>query len=256
MEVVWQCEIDPYAQRVLAKHWPSVRRWEDVRTFPPAGDWSCDLVCGGFPCQDISNAGRRAGIDGERSGLWGEFARVLRVVRPRYALVENSAALLNRGMGRVLSDLAECGYDAEWDCLPAAAFGALHIRNRVFLLAYPNGQRLFEWRYRTVGREQCSEGAEEAARLAAWRGDPDGCELTPDVYNAMRRRYGSPEEAVFAGRGSIELSDWWSCEPAVGRVAYGVPSRVDRVRCLGNAVVPQVVEWIGRRILAVHNGRP
>ena len=242
MLCAWQVEIDDYCRRVLAEHWPNVRRHDDVRTFPPTApeEWRCDLIAGGFPCQDISNAGRRAGIDGERSGLWREFIRVLSVVRPRFALVENSAALLGRGMDRVLRDLAECGYDAEWDCLPAAAFGAVHIRNRLFLLAYDHSQQPAQRRHRPLGWQQCAEGVAETDCRAP---GPD------DVHNALRRRYGASEETVFAGRGGIELSDWWTCEPSMGRVVHGVPARVDRIRGLGNAVVPQVAEWIGRRIV-------
>src|SRR5687767_562507 len=91
MRCEWQVEIDPYCRRVLAKHWPDVRRWDDVRTFPPDGDWGVDVICGGFPCQDISAAGKQAGIEGERSGLWGEYERIIRVLRPRIVVVENVA---------------------------------------------------------------------------------------------------------------------------------------------------------------------
>src|SRR6187551_321237 len=131
MRCAWQVEIDPYCRRVLAKHWPDVRRHDDVRTFPPtdAGEWRVDVICGGFPCQDISNAGKRAGIDGERSGLWAEYARIVRALRPSIVVVENVAALLNRGIERVLGDLAACGFDAEWEVLPAAAAGAPHFRS-------------------------------------------------------------------------------------------------------------------------------
>ena len=257
MRCVWQVENDPYAIRVLEKHWPAVRRWPDVRTFPPTQDWNAfctwpyaDLICGGFPCQDISNAGRRVGIHGERSGLWRDFARIVGVVRPRFVLVENSAALLGRGIGDVLADLARFGYDAEWDCLPCAAFGALHIRNRVFLLAYPNERFQTIGRHREVGREQREESVEKAAgktaRGFAWN----------NVHDSYRRRRGTPQETVFAGRGGIELSDWWASEPGVGRVVDGLSAGLDatrrnRCRCLGNAVVPQVAEWLGRRILEI-----
>jgi DNA (cytosine-5)-methyltransferase 1 len=136
-ETVWQVEIDDYARRVLAKHWPNVRRWDDVRTFPPepAEEWRCDVICGGFPCQDISDAGSKLGLSGKRSGLWREFARIIRVLRPLYVVVENVAALLDRGIGDVLGDLATIGYDAEWEVLSACAFGAPHTRERVFIIA-------------------------------------------------------------------------------------------------------------------------
>ena len=136
--VVWQAENDPYCLRVLEKHWPDVRRYTDVRQVDE-NTGRPDIICGGFPCQDLSYAGKGAGIDGARSGLWSEFIRVVRLFRPAFVVVENVPALLGRGMGRVLRDLAACGYDAEWDCIPAAAVGAPHRRDRIFIVAYPNG---------------------------------------------------------------------------------------------------------------------
>ncbi len=147
LQCKWQVEIDPYCQKVLAKHWPNVTRWDDVKTFPPeSGDWNVDIICGGFPCQDISFAGRGAGLDGERSGLFFEVIRVAEQLQPRMLVLENVAALLNRGLDRVLGALAEIGFDAEWHCIPAAAVGAPHIRDRVFLLAYPEHRGLQERR--------------------------------------------------------------------------------------------------------------
>jgi len=205
MRVAWQVEIDNYATRVLQKHWPDVPKYRDVRecgahNLPPV-----DLICGGFPCQDISNAGKRAGIDGERSGLWGEFARIIGELRPRYVLVENVAALLVRGMGRVLGDLAAFGYDAEWECIPAASVGAPHIRDRVFVLAYSNSIRFLRY----------SEAENQPASRR--------------IVSISRSR--------------------WPAEPNVMRVADGIPGVVDRIRSLGNAVVPQVAEFIGRCIV-------
>ena len=137
-ETIWQVEKDPYARRVLAKHWPAAKRYEDVRQVGAHNLERPDLLVGGFPCQDISNAGKKAGIDGERSGLWSEFARIIGEVRPRYVVLENVAAVVNRGMGRVLGQLAACGYDAVWDCIPAAAIGAPHLRDRWFCVAWAN----------------------------------------------------------------------------------------------------------------------
>ena len=135
------CEIDPYCRRVLAKHWPGVPCYDDVRSLTAdrlrADGISVDVIAGGFPCQDISVAGRGAGIDGERSGLWSEFARLIGEIRPRYVIVENVSALLSRGLAEVLGDLAEIGYDAEWHCIPAAAVGAPHIRDRIWIIANP-----------------------------------------------------------------------------------------------------------------------
>jgi DNA-cytosine methyltransferase len=134
----WQVEIDPYCRKVLAKHFPHAERFEDVRNCGSANLSPVDVIVGGFPCQDISNAGTRAGISGQRSGLWGEMVRAIRLVRPKFAFVENVAALLGRGMGRVCGDLAEIGNDAEWDCVSARDIGAKHIRDRVWIVAYPS----------------------------------------------------------------------------------------------------------------------
>lgn len=286
LQCKWQVETDPYCQKVLAKHWPNVRRHDDVRTFPPRStefryswralpmgpfapdvcrdttrdEWGVDVICGGFPCQDISNAGRRAGIEGERSGLWFEFARIVRILRPSYVVVENVAALLGRGIGRVLSDLAECGYDAEWDCLPAAAFGAIHIRNRIFLLAYRADANCEQYEGDSPTQQINRPSAEklstdpEGERGKLWAPESERSRRfagssSANADDAISRRHRPSQETIFAGRGSIELSDWWSTEPNVGRVANGVPRRVDRLRGLGNAVVPQIAEWIGCRLM-------
>jgi DNA (cytosine-5)-methyltransferase 1 len=158
MRSVWQCEIDPYCQRVLEKHWPDVLRVPDIRDVGAGTVPYVDVICGGFPCQDISVAGRGAGIDGERSGLWSEYARVIRELRPRYVVVENVAALLARGLDRVLGDLAALGYDAEWDCIPASAVGAPHRRDRLWLVAYPGGARRRQDAGGALGDEGPHEG--------------------------------------------------------------------------------------------------
>ena len=135
MRVVWQSEIDPYASRVLAKHWPTVPNLGDVT----AVDWSTverpDLVCGGFPCQPFSQAGARRGADDPRH-LWPHLATCLRLVRPEWVLLENVPGLLTLGFGEVAGDLADLGYELEWECIPAAAVGAPHLRYRVFVVAH------------------------------------------------------------------------------------------------------------------------
>lgn len=162
----WQVEIDPYARRVLERHWPDVRRHDDVRTFPPddGGDWRVDLICGGFPCQDVSLAGKRAGLDGERSGLWFEYERVLRVLRPRFVLVENTPGLLSAGFGRVLGGLASLGFDAEWSIVSACSLGAPHMRERLFIVAYAHGERLEWWRHQGEGQAEDGGGREGTSR--------------------------------------------------------------------------------------------
>ena len=205
MKVLWQVEKDLYAQRVLAKNFPGVACYDDILNVKGASVPYVDVLAGGFPCQDISVAGKGAGIkEGTRSGLWSEYIRIVRELRPRYVLVENVPALRSRGLDRVLGDLAASGYDAEWDCFPAVAFGAPHRRDRLFIVAYAD----------RPGRQQ------QQRAFAA----------TPEQFAA-------------------QCGGWWAAEPDVGRVAHGVPQRVDRLRCLGNAVVPQVAEYVGRCIV-------
>lgn len=130
------CERDEVSRRILSRHFPSIPIYDDIRTItdpPPA-----EVYIGGFPCNDISNAGTKEGIQGEQSGLWREYHRLIRMGRPRYVVIENVAALLGRGLDAVLCSLAEIGYDAEWETVSACAFGAPHVRERVFIVAYPH----------------------------------------------------------------------------------------------------------------------
>ncbi|MFN3075873.1 MAG: DNA cytosine methyltransferase [Alphaproteobacteria bacterium] len=232
------CEISPFCRRVLAKHWPEVPIYDDIRALTADrlanNGIIVDVICGGFPCQDISVAGRRAGIDGRRSGLWREYARLVDELRPSVILVENVPGLLTDGLGRVLGDLAALGYDAEWHCIPAAAIGAPHIRDRVWIVAYPGRQQ---------HEGNCAslrwKGTEEFPRPSL--ADTDGAGLE------VRLRLSRHDVAEFA---ATVGASWWLAEPDVDRVAHGVPKRVDRIAALGNAVVPQIVEMIGRAILA------
>lgn len=210
----WQVEISKFALSVLERHWPDVRRWPDIRTFPPkpVDDWYVDVICGGFPCQDISLAGPGEGIEGERSGLWRDFASIIRTLRPRYVVVENVSALLVRGFGSVLGDLAESGYNAEWDCLPAAAFGAHHIRDRVFIIA--------------------ARADTECLR-------PQGV-WTPPQGPWSRQQF----ERLVQTELSLSLPAGRS-----GGIYHGVSHRKQRLLCLGNAILPQIGEWIGCRIV-------
>ena len=217
----WQVEIDPFCRKVLAKHFPHAERFEDVRNCGAANLCPVDVIAGGFPCQDISNAGKRAGITGERSGLWKEYARIIRELRPRYVFVENVAALLGRGMDIVLGDLAEIGYDAEWDCIEAEEVGAEHRRARIFILAYPH----------------CSDG------------------LVPKLSHLDRERKGMEEAFLYRGRriyelGSVSSVDRRSSYSGIVRDFNGIPAKMDRFRSLGNAVVPQIPELFARRIKA------
>jgi DNA (cytosine-5)-methyltransferase 1 len=234
----WQVEIDEYCRRVLTKHWPDVPKYGDIREVTGGELEAVDLICGGFPCQDISGAGERVGIDGARSGLWSEYIRLVRFLRPRFVLVDNVADLLVRGAGRVLGDLASGGYDAEWDCIPAASVGAHHLRDRAFIVAYANGKLL--------GQQHVNEGTRRNGHVdysQMAHADRQGLAVGQSFSGNARK-----ELAAFE-RGCRTDGGIWELEPGVGRVANGVPNRIHRLRGLGNAVVPQVAEWIGRRIL-------
>jgi DNA (cytosine-5)-methyltransferase 1 len=257
-EVAWQVEQDPYARAVLAKHWPQATRYEDVRQVGAHNLEPVDLLCGGFPCQDISQAGKQAGIDGERSGLWAEYARIIGELRPRYVVVENVPALLARGMGRVLGDLAACGYDAIWDCIPAQAVGAHHRRDRVFIIAWAvtdaHGRPIWNGAEREEGRRLDLQGRRisESIDDGPIRGVADTQRQRPQGHGTQCR-LGEGSQEGEASRGSQYrwplTRPMWAAEPNVGRVADGVLRRVDRLRCLGNAVVPQVAEVVGRMVL-------
>jgi len=234
-ETVAFCEIEDFPRRVLAKHWPQVPCYDDVRTLTADrlrtdGIAWVDVITGGFPCQDLSVAGRRAGIEGSRSGLWSEITRLAGELRPSFILVENVANLLSgpseqpgQWFGRVLGDLASLGYDAEWHCIPAAAVGAPHSRDRVWLMAYPEQKQ----RVRAV-----FDADYEAESLRA---------VTP-----QRRQDGLRSEVGTSG-GSI-LGRWMDQPDPVG-MADGVSDWPHRLAACGNAVVPQIPELIGRAIL-------
>lgn len=218
-ECKWQVEIDEYATKILEKHWPKVHRQRDIRECNASNLERVDCIIGGFPCQDISYAGRGAGLDGERSGLFFEAIRLVRELQPKAVVLENVAALLTRGMDRVLGTLAEVGYDAQWHCIPAFPFGVPQRRTRVFVIASFNSKRL----------EKISNNKALRLKTAfAWN---DG--YSESVLSQEFLRVVSPRGSMVAsGR---RLRD--NC-----RVSNGV----DRLRCLGNAIVPQVAEVVAR----------
>lgn len=257
-ETVAFCEIEPFPRRVLAKHWPEVPCYHDVRTLTAdvlqRDGISVDVICGGFPCQDISTAGNLAGInDDTRSGLWSEIARLTGELRPEYVFVENVANLLNgpserpgAWFGRVLADLAALGYDAEWHCIPASAVGAPHQRDRVWILAYPSAQRSAE---AGIDRQRSSKWLGSSSALLA---DTEGSEERAQKPGVGIGSNGSERPLVVSslrGRDSLRRNANWDSEPNVRRVADGISNNVDRDGALGNAVVPQIPELIGRAIL-------
>ena len=365
-DIAWQVEIDPYCQRVLAKHWPTVHRYGDIRAI----DWSAvepvDLLCGGFPCQDISLAGKGAGLSGERSGLWFEYAKAINALKPRYVLIENVAALRSRGLDQVLGSLAALGYDAEWHCIPACAVGAPHRRDRVWIVAHA-AQQLFDGGRNAgqAGGIEFTDSREDVAhahsqstgrpaklrcKRGQWEPEPElggslnglprwldrftgglsyaesrrSIEALRDLWSphvsealwrtvggygrveqaavlfafvreyengsdqarlllacqkafengmrSLRREKGTPRASCRSKQSEQSTGEHpdvvqvvpqlsprngetpWACaswEDGIPRVASNVPHRVDRLKGLGNAIVPQIAEWLGRQIMKV-----
>ena len=318
------CEQDVYCGKVLKKNFPDVPIYPDIKEL--RGEWfqDIDLITGGFPCQDISVAGKGAGIDGDRSGLWSELCRVISEVRPRYALIENVPMLIHRGLERVLCDLTEIGYDAEWQVIGADDVGARHKRKRIWIVAYPghlrgrhdecgdvglrsgkqaetaignasqfevagpgkepktmahtddagsgasaDGQRNEVLAYSGDSTDPSKRGPSSKTNSISekyWKkrcsgvlertsGDQKVSSFIPDTNTA--RLQGSEETGNFESQrtqrhqfvtGSCATGDIWTVEPDVGRVANGVPKRVDRLRGVGNAIVPQIAALIMQMI--------
>jgi len=227
------CEIDPYCRAVLKKHWPDVKQYDDVRALSADqlrsdGIASVDVICGGFPCQDISIAGRKAGLAGARSGLWSEIVRLARELRPQHIIVENVPNLLTgpserpgAWFGRVLGDVAEIGMDAEWHSIPAAGLGAHFVGDRVWIIASSSAAGRLRW---------------------------EGCWPTPlgedqwgrDEFERLVRL--EIEHGVPAG--------------SLGRLSDGIPDRVAQLHAFGNAVVPQIPEIIGKAIMRAEGMNP
>lgn len=222
------CELDPAARRVLARHWPNTPCFTDIRTLTRENiNESIDVICGGFPCQDISVAGTRngnAGLDGERSGLWFEYLRLINEIRPKFAIIENVSALRSRGLEEVLRGLTAIGYDAEWHCIAASNLGAHHQRDRVWIVAHPTGSGM-----EGVWAERLQESRSLVEPFLPYRSGDGQWEVEPDL---RRSAYG------FSTRLDGRVNSWG-----------------DRLKQCGNAVVPQIPEMIGRAIVNLIGAR-
>lgn len=226
METIWFVEYDKYCQKVLAKHWPGVPCHGDIKTVDFRSLPRPDLLCGGFPCQPVSLAGKCLAEKDVR-WLWPEMFNAIRILRPKYTLLENVPGLLNRGMSSVLCDLASIGYDAEWETISAYSFGSPQIRKRIFIVAYP--------------QRTCNDQSMEERRVfSKWENKKKFREK--DWFKFIM----DPDEMApskFIPKGEF------TAQPNLIRGDNGIPNIMDRLKCLGNAVVPQVVHWIGERIL-------
>lgn len=215
IQTLWQVEKNPFCQQILAKNFPKIRRYADVKEVGKHNLEPVDIISGGFPCQDISHAGKQAGIrEGTRSGLWIEFHRIIRELRPKYALVENVGNILKNGLDRVLGDLAEIGYDAEWTCIRACRMGAPHRRERIFIVAYPYTGRL--------------PHIFVAPRLYPFE--------TPQSWQSFR---------------TTNREVWLTSECGLFRDDDGVSRKLDqrRLGACGNSLLPQIAEIIGKRLV-------
>lgn len=314
MKTVAFCEVDEKCRKVLHKHWPFIKRYTDVKELTieqlKKDKIKPEVICGGFPCQDISVAGNREGIKGRRSSLWSEFKRLIKDVRPSWAIIENVSALRSKGLVTVLQDIYEIGYDAEWHCVPASSIGAPHQRDRIWIVAYPNhnGPLATQEPGTTESRVVCSSKEQESTRKL--EGSSDGKCRSSSLANANNSGSGASQckthkfgsganqgregrplvgssrcckdvanasveglqrsqldtthqsrlgEGISRSLGSIakRRSDvgttFWEVEPPVGRVVDGLSGRVDRLKQLGNSVVPQIPEAIGVAIMEYEN---
>lgn len=241
------CEIDPWCRSILEKHWPGIPVYEDVKTMKGADLPQIDVLCGGFPCQDVSCAGNGAGIkQGTRSGLFYEYARLIEEIRPKYAILENVKGLLSNGIQTVLQTLASLGYDAEWEILSAAALGAPHHRERLFIIAYPHrnnacgSNRLLLALKRNVGNYQQFDG------LPDWL----GIRIDRTRKEASRQAYRKP----VLYRVDDGSSGGLDCPVNVPPVPYQVAKEWKRrLKALGNGIVPHQAWAIGACILEAEN---
>lgn len=284
VRTVAYCERDRYAQAVLLSRMASNELdrapiWDDVTSLNGAMLPSIDIIFGGFPCQDISIAGRGDGMGGSRSGLYTQIERIIGETNPAFVFLENVPAIRTRGLGRVVWGLASLGYDCRWTVVSAASVGAPHLRERWFLLAADserlecwNKSRRWSWPPGANKAKPGNDGSQESLadtegiRLKSLRNASDAslqrADRAQNAHHRSSEKNVANAESVGSWAGAVEhqgprqqddslRENWWSVEPNVGRVANGVPSRVDRIRCLGNSVVPLQAREAFKKLMGV-----
>lgn len=243
------CEIEPYCQKVLKKHWPDVPIFDDIRKLKGTDIGTIDIITGGYPCQPFSVAGKQKAEQDPRH-LWPEYFRLIQELRPTWVIGENVSGHIKLGLDSVLEDLASEGYSSRTFSISASSIGANHKRERVWILANSKRKRL-----EGLG-EQSSSFSGENQRTQSWDessreknvANTKSCDR--NEYEIDREHGKTPVQEISRNRGGISGgSTWWSSEPRVGRVAHGIPKRVDRLRSLGNAVVPHIPYYIGQAIV-------
>lgn len=274
----WFVENNPFCQAVLRKHWPNTPIYGDITTIDFTKLPKVDIITGGFPCQDISIAGKGKGIiEGKRSSLWKEFHRAIGEIRPKYALIENVSALTFRGLCNVLADLAEIRYDAEWFCLSAQDVGAPHKRERIFIVAYSDNSRCVHrqdeieptetWKHAQCesksSREEMADTTIRRLEKQGLRQELQSVKGSKTMAHSNNERLQGPQAGNDfkiwkperpSGCGSIATfkqinkQEIWATDAGILRVANGIPNRIHRIKSLGNAVVPQCAQFIARQI--------
>jgi DNA (cytosine-5)-methyltransferase 1 len=256
-ETVWQVEQDKFCQSILEKHWPSAQKHNDVNKVGAHNLEPVDIICGGFPCQDISIAGDQRGIYAERSGLWWEMQRIISELRPRVVVVENVPALYVLGMREVLGSMASIGYDAEWTTISAAQCGAPHVRKRVFIVCYPSTSSNKRWTFTNTNNINTSNSIQTRRSSSIAYGIEDATNTNSTSFEKQSGNSISLETARRFERrnsktnGNDKRNYWEKVSPpsALCRVDDGITRRVAKLKALGNSIVPQCSEWIGHQIM-------
>jgi len=267
-KTIWQVEQNKFCQSILKKHWPKAKIYDDVRNITKDNVEAVDILCGGFPCQDISVAGKQGGLNGERSGLWWEMWRIIGELRPRIIVMENVSNILRLGGLDILGSLTKIGYDTEWTVISAKQFGAPHLRNRWFCVAYPNsgsdGKPRENKQSHTIGEtgktslhKENSGWKKSRGQKNIWNQRGDNTQNNASYPNSERvkeqfhtksieKRQQSPQSDIQ----NTPKTYWEKNTPQspICSVDDGIPQRVARLKALGNAIVPQCSQWIGEQI--------
>ncbi|HEC66249.1 MAG TPA: DNA cytosine methyltransferase [bacterium] len=260
IETTWFIENNPYAKAILRKRFPYAKIYDDAKEIDFRTVPKVDIISFGFPCQDISNAGKRAGIEGSRSSLWKYGYKAIVQIRPKITFIENVSALTRRGFDTVLCDLAKIGYDAEWHCVSASSVGAYHRRDRIFIIA-TDSQRTNTNRF-GLDRQKEQQQRKTEFQDKQERGTEGLCKDVSNTKSIRQsggkmstdpRHKSENQQSRNKGRSeTVKHIRIWSVEPKLGRVADGISNRMDRIKCLGNAVVPQVAEVFAKAIKEVY----
>jgi DNA (cytosine-5)-methyltransferase 1 len=253
------CEIDEHARKVLNKHWPDTPIFEDVSKLNGYELYGIDVICGGFPCQDVSIAGKKKGLideNGEatRSGLWFQYKRLIEEIRPKYVVIENVKNLLNNGFATVLKDLHEIGYNAEWHVISARTIGACHLRERVWIIAYAYESTL---RHKSEWEKEGRNGVQSEGQAKPSNNGKERDIETPNSndFRLWRSFATEKEKCEWWSKTASSLRSWWKTQSDICGIYDGLSGRLyenarkQRIKQLGNSIVPQIAEFIAERII-------